>query len=43
MDRLSCSVTHIFDSLFGAPPVTLATRSCASSVFKFLSCGRAVA
>lgn len=33
--------THIFDSLFGAPPVTLATRSCASSVFSSLSCGGA--
>ena len=32
--------THIFDNLFGAPPVTLATRSCASSVFSSLSCTR---
>ena len=35
------AATHILDSLFGAPPVTLATRSAASSVFSSLSCAHA--
>lgn len=35
----SCQ-THIFDSLLGAPPVTLATRRAANSVFSSLSCSK---
>lgn len=30
--------THILDSLLGAPPVTLATRSAANSCFRSFSC-----
>lgn len=38
-DAQQCTCkTHIFDSLLGAPPVTLATRSAPSSVFSSLSC-----
>ena len=32
------AASHIFDSLFGAPPVTLATRRAPSSCFSSLSC-----
>jgi hypothetical protein len=33
--------TYIFDSLLGAPPVTLATLRAANSVFSSFSCGQA--
>lgn len=36
----AAAAAHIFDSLLGAPPVTLATRRAASSVFSSLSCSR---
>jgi hypothetical protein len=34
------NLTYIFDSLFAAPPVTLATLRAANSCFKSLSCRR---
>jgi hypothetical protein len=36
--RAAAPSTHILDSLLGAPPVTLATRSAASSCFRSFSC-----